>query len=199
MSRNYINNKQLYQCILDYDSRRRDAESRGLPRPPMPEYAGKCVQLICQRMATRYNFRNYSFREEMESDAVVDCVNGFYNFDPHRFKNPFGYFTQVAWMAMVRRISSEKKETYLKYKSLQNAYLSGAMWESPEDYSDSGGRKTAATDGPDWMEVMDSIVSDFEAGVDRRRRKSQEKRTEKLKVSEDTSNTILAFTQEEGT
>lgn len=195
-SKNYVNNRQLYECIADYALRRRELEAAGKPRPPIPDYAGECIYMICNRMGTRYNFRGYSFREDMVGDAIADCVYGFYLFDPDRFRNPFGYFTQIAWMAMVRKISTEKKQTYLKYKSLQNAYLAGETYDSPEGYSESGGVR-ASSDGTDWMAVMDQIVSDFETGIEKKKRKSQEKKAEKPpKQEEPRANTVLAFAEE---
>lgn len=196
MGRNYINNRDLYECIAEYHGRRRDAESQGRDRPPMPNYVGECIMLLCRRMSTRYNFRNYSFREDMEADAIADCTNGFYNFDPDRFRNPFGYFSQVAWSAMIRRIGTEKKETYLKYKSLQNAVLAGAVFDSPEGYTDSGAKRPAS-DGPDWMDIMDNVVSDFEANLERRRQRTLERRAERpAKQDEPVANTVLRFAEE---
>ena len=42
------------------------------------------------------------------------------NFNPEKTDNPFAYFTQIAWNAFIRRIHKEKKQTYIKYKNLEN-------------------------------------------------------------------------------
>jgi hypothetical protein len=43
----------------------------------------------------------------------------FDNFDPTKSKNPFAYFTQIIYFAFLRRISKEKKQTYVKYKATE--------------------------------------------------------------------------------
>jgi hypothetical protein len=43
------------------------------------------------------------------------------NFKPEKNKrNPFAYFTRVAWNAFLRRIAKENKETYTKHKNMQH-------------------------------------------------------------------------------
>jgi len=51
----------------------------------------------------------------MVGDAIVDCVAAVKNFDPEAKTrsgkpNAFGYFTQIAWFAFLRRINTEKKQ-----------------------------------------------------------------------------------------
>jgi hypothetical protein len=66
---------------------------------------------------------NYSFRDEMIADAVENCLMYFENFDPEKSSNPFAYFTQIVFYAFLRRISKEKKQQYVKYKSLENSRI----------------------------------------------------------------------------
>lgn len=184
-SKNYINNKKLYECMQAYTARARQASAEGKPRPPVPEYVGECILLICRRMGTRFNFTGYSYRDEMVGDAIVDCVNAFYNFDSDRFSNPFGYFSMVAWRAMVRKIFNEKKETYLKHKSLQNAMLAGEQYDSPEHWQDpNANRSTPAEPVKAIREVTDGVVTDFENLLERRK-KGREK-TDKVEEEEKT-------------
>lgn len=171
----YLNNKKLYQCIREYADRRREAEAEGRERPLMPEYAGECVLMLCKRMGTRYNFAGYSYVQDMVDDAILDCVAAFYNFDPYRFNNPFGYFSRVAWRAMVRRIYTEKRESYLKHKSLMNAYVSGEMWDSPDDYRDPGGERVGADSHESGQSVSEKVVQDFEELLERRKKPKQER------------------------
>jgi len=44
-----------------------------------------------------------------------------HNFNPEKSKNPFSYFTQIIYYAFLRRIEKEKKQSYIKYKILENA------------------------------------------------------------------------------
>ena len=42
------------------------------------------------------------------------------NFNPEKSKNPFAYFTQIIYYAFVRRIQKEKKQLYIKYKTMDS-------------------------------------------------------------------------------
>jgi hypothetical protein len=55
----------------------------------------------------------------MMSDGIENCLMYFNNFDPTKSKNPFAYFTQIIYFAFLRRISKEKKQTYVKYKATE--------------------------------------------------------------------------------
>ena len=69
----------------------------------------------------RANFINYHFREEMVGDAIENCLMYASNFDPAKSKNPFSYFTQIIYYAFLRRITKEKKQSYIKYRIIESA------------------------------------------------------------------------------
>ena len=71
---------------------------------------------IAEGVSHRPNFINYTFREEMVSDGIENCLMYFENFDPKKSSNPFAYFSQFVHYAFIRRIEKEKKELYVKYK-----------------------------------------------------------------------------------
>jgi hypothetical protein len=117
----------------------------------------------------------------MVGDAIVDCVQGSYSFDSDRFSNPFGYFSMIAWRAMIRKIYREKLETYVKHKSFLNGMIAGENYDSHPDWTDpraqrtstetssSSGSSTGAVVGA--TTVSDGVVTDFEALLDRRKKK----------------------------
>src|ERR1700739_2701135 len=116
----YVNNKQLHATFLEYYNKRLANESAGLPPPKIPNYIGEAFMLICTKLAFKFNFINYSYRDEMIGDAIENCVMAVNGFDPVRFSNPFAYYTQIAWNAFIRRIEREKKQAYVKYKNIHN-------------------------------------------------------------------------------
>ena len=71
---------------------------------------------IATHLSYKPNFINYTFREEMISDGVENCLQYIDNFNPDKSKNPFAYFTQIIYFAFLRRIQKEKKYLYTKYK-----------------------------------------------------------------------------------
>lgn len=132
MSTHYVDNKQLYACIVEYRQKVLEAKEKGAPRPQIPNYVGECILMIANRLSTKPNFINYSYREEMISDGVENCICYIDNFDPLKSTNPFAYFTQIIYYAFLRRILKEKKQLYIKHKSLENSMILNELIEQSE-------------------------------------------------------------------
>lgn len=113
MASNYVDNKKLFQVLVEYKNQ--CAASPDNP-PPIPEYVGECLLMIATRLSSKQNFASYTFRDEMIADAIENCILYMHNFDPAKSQNPFAYFTQVTHYAFIRRIEREKKYVYTKYK-----------------------------------------------------------------------------------
>jgi DNA-directed RNA polymerase specialized sigma24 family protein len=88
--------------------------------------------MIANRLATKPNFVNYSYKEDMVSDGIENCICYIDNFDPLKSTNPFAYFTQIIYYAFLRRILKEKKQLYIKHKSLENSMLLNELMEQSE-------------------------------------------------------------------
>lgn len=130
--RNYVNNADFLQALIDYKEACKEAENSGDKTPQVPEYVGKCIMLISQRLATKPNFSGYTYKEEMISDGIENCLQYIHNFDPEKSSNPFAYFTQIIWYAFLRRIQKEKKQTYIKFKASQNMLTQSIIEDSNE-------------------------------------------------------------------
>lgn len=115
----YINNADFLKALIEYKEKCRKAEESDLPDPPIPNYVGECFLKIADHLSRKPNFSSYSFREEMVSDAIENCLMYFRNFDETKSKNPFAYFTQITYYAFLRRIVREKKQLYVKYKATE--------------------------------------------------------------------------------
>ena len=128
----YVDNKQLYAVIIEYKTQIAVAEAEGNPKPRIPDYVGACILMIANRLSTKPNFVNYSYREEMISDGIENCISYFDNFDPSKSDNPFAYFTQIIYYAFLRRIQKEKKQLYIKHKAIENSMVFNTMVEQGE-------------------------------------------------------------------
>ena len=115
----YVNNADLLKSIEQYKSDCKDATRDGKSKPKIPDYIGRCIMLIAENLSHKPNLMSYSFRDEMVSDGIENCIMYFDNFDPKKSKNPFAYFTQIIYFAFIRRIHKEKKQLYVKYKSTE--------------------------------------------------------------------------------
>jgi hypothetical protein len=116
----YVNNKDFLKVLVEYKEKCRLAKENDKPKPPIPNYIGECFLKIAEGYSHRPNFINYTYREEMISDGIENCLMYFENFDPNKSSNPFAYFTQIIHYAFLRRIDKEKKQLYVKYKSTEH-------------------------------------------------------------------------------
>jgi hypothetical protein len=124
--RDYVDNKKFYEEIVKYKKAVRKAKKDGLEEPRMPNYIGECIYKIAENLSLKPCFINYSFRDEMISDGVENCILYFKDYDPKIGKNPFAYFTQVIYYAFLRRISKEEKNRYIIYKNFQHTIIHGS-------------------------------------------------------------------------
>jgi len=136
MSNHYVDNKKLYTEMVKYINEYNRAKEAGETLPRANNYIGKCIWLIANRLSTNRNFIGYTYREEMIGDAIENCLRYLHNFNPDKSTNPFAYFTQIMYYAFIRRIDKEKKQSYIKYKSMENSLVMNTLVEmAPDDQS----------------------------------------------------------------
>jgi len=131
----YINNEEFLNAIIEHRAKVMDAKEEGLPPIQLTNYLGDCILKIANHLSYKPNFINYSYRDEMISDGVETSLRYFNNFDPAKSSNPFAYFTQIIYYAFIRRIGTEKKQTYVKGKLIQN--MDFDQFET-QDHDDNG-------------------------------------------------------------
>jgi hypothetical protein len=127
----YVDNEKFLVVMSEYREEYLRAKDEDIELPIIPDYAGECFLKIAERLSHRPNFINYAFREEMVSDGIENCVMYASNFNPEKSTNPFAYFTQIIYYAFLRRIEKEKKQLYIKYKTMDE-------FNSIEDHVDMG-------------------------------------------------------------
>jgi len=132
----YIDNAKFFDVMKEWKQQYKEAEKNNDSKPPLPEYIGECFLMIAQRLSTKANFINYPFREEMISDGIENCVMYCSNFDPEVSKNPFSYFTQIIYYAFLRRIEKEKKQTFIKYRLIEQNDTEGIFRDFMEKSHD---------------------------------------------------------------
>ena len=116
----YVNNAQFLEAMKEWKERCKEAEELGDPQPPVTNYIGECFLKIANHLSYRPNFINYTYRDEMISDGIENCLQYASNFNPDKSKNPFAYFTQIIYYAFIRRIQKEKKQQHIRHKVIEN-------------------------------------------------------------------------------
>jgi|TARA_E500000318_G_C3568572_1_gene216770 hypothetical protein len=119
----YVDNKQFLEAMKAYKKLCRKAKREKKEKPPVDNYLGSCFLKIANHLSYRPNFINYTFRDDMISDGIENCLQYLDNFDPVKSKNPFAYFTQIIFYAFVRRIQKEKKQVTIKHKLIMDNNL----------------------------------------------------------------------------
>ena len=123
----YVDNKKFLQAMTEYRDKCRKAEEKGRKKPPVTNYIGECFLKIANHLSYRPNFINYTYRDDMISDGIENCLQYMNNFDPDKSDNPFAYFTQIIYYAFIRRIQKEKKQMQVKAKIIANAGVENMM------------------------------------------------------------------------
>lgn len=119
----YVNNKEFLAALIKRQEQIKEMEASGDDPPRITNYLGECILKIANHLSYRPNFINYTYREEMISDGIENCLQYIDKFNPEKSNNPFVYFTQIIYYAFVRRIQKEKKQQAIKEKLLKESNI----------------------------------------------------------------------------
>lgn len=123
----YVDNKKFLQAMIDWRLKYDKAKDNNRKPPKVTNYIGECFLKIANHLSYRPNFINYTYRDDMISDGIENCLQYMNNFDPDKSDNPFAYFTQIIYYAFIRRIQKEKKQMQVKAKIIANAGVENMM------------------------------------------------------------------------
>jgi len=188
----YINNKEFLKAIIDYQALIVEYDLAGKPKPYVTDYIAMCFLQIAQRLSYRPNFINYTYKDDMISDGLENCLAYMHNFDPEKSKNPFAYFTQIIYYAFLRRIQKEKKQQYIKYKYFDQKAGFEQMDELQEhdkasfDFINERG-------SIDFHTHIKEFIDDMEKKETEKKTKRELKKAKKAKPKVDSANNLEFF------
>ena len=114
----YVDNKEFLRAMIEWKEKCKEKDEQ----LPVTNYIGDCFLKIATHLSYRPNFINYTYRDEMISDGIENCLQYVNNFNPEKSKNPFAYFTQIIYYAFLRRIAKEKKQSHVKNKMIEKSH-----------------------------------------------------------------------------
>ena len=117
----YVDNKKFLVAMTEWRLKYDKAEKAKRKQPAVTNYIGECFLKIANHLSYRPNFINYTYRDDMISDGIENCLQYMSNFNPNKSNNPFAYFTQIIYYAFIRRIQKEKKQQDVKAKLIANS------------------------------------------------------------------------------
>ena len=76
---------------------------------------------LCERYATRSNWRGYTYNDEMRSQALLQLSQIGLQFDESKSQNPFAYYTAAITNSFTRVLNIEKRNQNLRDDILEMA------------------------------------------------------------------------------
>jgi hypothetical protein len=69
---------------------------------------------LCERYATRSNWRGYTYNDEMRSQALLQLSQIGLQFDEAKSQNPFAYYTAAITNSFTRVLNIEKRNQNIR-------------------------------------------------------------------------------------
>ena len=98
---------------------------------------------LCERYATRSNWRGYTYNEEMRGQALLQLSQIGLQFDESKSQNPFAYYTAAITNSFTRILNIEKKNQNIRDDILEINGLNPSWTRQ-----NSGAKSMAAMSGP---------------------------------------------------
>lgn len=94
----YLNNKELLKETI-----------KSKQNGKMTNELAKMLQLLVARFATKGNYVNYTYNEDMQAYALLMLVKTWEGFDPEKSSNCFSYYTQCTYHSFLQFLNSERR------------------------------------------------------------------------------------------
>ena len=171
----YVDNKEFLQHMIEFKEATATARDNGESDPRIPDAIGEIFVKIASHLSFKSNFINYAFREDMIADGIENCIQYIHNFDPEKSKNPFAYFTQIIYYAFLRRIQKEKKQVFIKQKSIEESNITMDAYTTIDGEHD----PTLTNTNIEWMQENMNRV-EYEPRKSKRTKKVKENSLDKF-------------------
>ena len=130
-------NERVIGILRDWIPARKKALAEGTPLPMIPNYVAVQVDRIISKMSTRYNYRDYPYREDMVAEAVVNILRYLHTFDVGHIGrkgkiNFFSWVTMCADRSFARKLNIEEEHNYIKLRSFEEAGGFAALSDDPD-------------------------------------------------------------------
>ena len=105
---------------------------------------------LCERYATRSNWRGYTYNDEMRSQALLQLTQIGLQFDESKSANPFAYYTAAITNSFTRVLNIEKRNQNLRDDILEQNGLTPSYTRQNQNsgtHANWGGGGTGATSG----------------------------------------------------
>jgi hypothetical protein len=94
---------------------------------------------LCERYATRSNWRGYTYNDEMRSQALLQLSQIGLQFDESKSQNPFAYYTAAITNSFTRVLNIEKRNQNLRDDILEMNNLNPSYTRQGMGFGNHGG------------------------------------------------------------
>jgi DNA-directed RNA polymerase specialized sigma subunit len=91
------------------------------------EKLGELFKRHVDHYASGASFKNYTYIDEMKSEALLFLLKYSKSFDINKGRDAFAYCTTIIHNAFLQSINREKKHSYIKNQLIQNQHRSDGM------------------------------------------------------------------------
>lgn len=74
----------------------------------------RMYMMLCEKYSMKFNWRGYSYRDEMEASAILQLTYVGLRFNEAKSNNPFAYCTAIAHNSFCRILNSEKRVQHIR-------------------------------------------------------------------------------------
>lgn len=106
---NYLSNENILIEIRRSKERLRTANVPLSPTEALTPELVKMIRMIVHGVSLKYNWRNYSYIEDMKAEAEYALAKNALKFNEEKTQNPFSYYTQIVWSCFISFVDQEKK------------------------------------------------------------------------------------------
>lgn len=128
----YFKNKELVEILIKWQEDIKNTEP-GKKVPDMPPELCYAAIQYANKLCSRFNFRDYTWRDLMEGEIIETIWKRTLNFDPVLSKNLFGYWFKIGFNAAVQVIKKEKREQYKKIQMLREMDIDSLIDDETAD------------------------------------------------------------------
>lgn len=106
-------------------------------RGEVSERLGHMIKTIAEGLATKGNWRGYTWKADMISYAIMITLRYVHNFNPNEYENAHGYVNMICSNAFLQYVQKEKKHSYIKQELYEcKDDVQQNKWDQSIDYKE---------------------------------------------------------------
>lgn len=95
----------------------------------------KMFMMLCNKYAMKFNWRGYTYRDEMEASAILQLTYVGLRFNEAKSNNPFAYYTAAIHNSFCRVLNTEKRNQNIRDDILEANGLNPSLSRQMQDYN----------------------------------------------------------------